>query len=121
MKGSSVQVRSSALGEASVKFDFSDYDGPTGLLIATGTEMFPLDSAAGATAFVGAAMQSGTLDPEESARLHAATEAAIQEYRKAHALTYRDPPSSALAQRSTSSKRATVAGRSSGSASSRSS
>lgn len=56
---------------------FSDYDGPTGLLIATGREMLPLDSIAGATAFVGAGMLSGTFDPEESAQIQAAIDAAV--------------------------------------------
>ena len=56
---------------------FSDYDGPTGLLIATGKEMLPLDSIAGATAFVGAGMLAGTIDPEESVQIQAAVDAAV--------------------------------------------
>jgi hypothetical protein len=60
-----------------MKLDFSDYDGPTGLFVATGREILPLDSAAGATAFVGAALQSGTVDPKQSARIQAAVDAAV--------------------------------------------
>lgn len=59
-----------------MKLHFSDYDGPTGLLVANGKEFLPLDDVAGATAFVGAGMQSGTIDPEESARIQTAVEAA---------------------------------------------
>jgi hypothetical protein len=55
-----------------MKLPFSDYDGPTGLLIATGKELLPLDSVAGATAFVGAGMLAGTIDPEESGQIQAA-------------------------------------------------
>lgn len=61
-----------------MRLHFSDYDGPTGLLIANGKEILPLDSPAGATAFVGAGMQSGTIDPEESGRIQMAIEAARQ-------------------------------------------
>jgi hypothetical protein len=60
-----------------MKLNFSDYDGPTGLLITNGKEILPLDGAAGATAFVGAAMQSGTIDPEESAQIQTAVDAAL--------------------------------------------
>ena len=73
--GSNPGVGSGAFG---MKLNFSDYDGPTGLFVATGTEILPLDSAAGAVAFVGAAMQSGTIDPEESAAIQAAVEAAMR-------------------------------------------
>jgi hypothetical protein len=60
-----------------MKLHFSDYDGPTGLFVANGKEILPLDSAAGATAFVGAGMQSGTIDPEESAQIQAAVDTAM--------------------------------------------
>lgn len=60
-----------------MKLQFSDYDGPTGLFVANGKEILPLDDAAGATAFVGAGMQSGTIDPEESAQIQAAVDTAI--------------------------------------------
>lgn len=60
-----------------MKLHFSDYDGPTGLLIANGQEILPLDGAAGATAFVGAGMQSGTIDPEESTQIQAAVDDAV--------------------------------------------
>lgn len=60
-----------------MKLRFSDYDGPTGLLIGTGKELLPLDSVAGATAFIGAGMLAGTTDPEESGQLQAAVDAAL--------------------------------------------
>jgi len=60
-----------------MKLHFSDYDGPTGLFIANGKEILPLDGAAGATAFVGAAMQSGTIDPKESAQIQTAVDAVV--------------------------------------------
>lgn len=60
-----------------MKLHFSDYDGPTGLFIANGKEILPLDGAAGATAFVGAGMQSGTIDPEESAQIQSAVDAVV--------------------------------------------
>lgn len=61
-----------------MKLHFSDYDGPTGLFVANGKEILPLDGAAGATAFVGAAMQSGTIDPQLSAQIQAAVDSASQ-------------------------------------------
>lgn len=61
-----------------MKLNFSDYNGPTGLLIATGKAMLPLEDPAGAAAFVGAGMQSGTIDPQESAQIQAAVDAAVQ-------------------------------------------
>lgn len=60
-----------------MKLHFSDYDGPTGLFVATGKKLLPLDGAAGATAFVGAGMQSGTIDPKQSARIQAAVDTAM--------------------------------------------
>jgi hypothetical protein len=59
-----------------MKIHFSDYDGPTGLFVANGKEILPLDDAAGAAAFVGAGMQSGTIDPDESAQIQAAVDSA---------------------------------------------
>jgi hypothetical protein len=46
---------------------FSDYDGPTGLCVATGKQILPLTSVAGAVAFVGSAVQSGIGDAKDSA------------------------------------------------------
>ena len=84
MKGSPVQVRASALTNLrcpstglQTRLRFSDYDGPTGLFIATGKRMLPLDSPAGATAFVGAGLQSGTNDPELAAQIQAAVDAVV--------------------------------------------
>ena len=54
---------------------FSDYDGPTGLYVATGKHILPLDSCAGAVAFVGAAAQSGIGDPHDSNIVQAMVEA----------------------------------------------
>ena len=62
-----------------MKLQFADYDGPTGLYVATGKKILPLDSPAGAIAFVGAGMQSGTIDPEQSERIQAAVDAAMLE------------------------------------------
>ncbi|HEU5104347.1 MAG TPA: hypothetical protein VFU11_00760 [Solirubrobacterales bacterium] len=59
-----------------MKLHFSDYDGPTGLFIANGKEILPLSGAAGATAFVGAGMQAGTIDPQQLARIQAAVDSA---------------------------------------------
>jgi hypothetical protein len=42
-----------------------------------GKEILPLDSAAGAAAFVGAGLQSGTIDPEQSAQIQAAVDAPV--------------------------------------------
>jgi hypothetical protein len=60
-----------------MRLRFSDYDGPTGIFIATGKRILPLDSPAGATAFVGAALQSGTTDPELAAQIQAAVDAVV--------------------------------------------
>jgi hypothetical protein len=46
---------------------FSDYDGPTGLCIATGKQILCLASPAGAVAFVGGAVQSGIGNVEDAA------------------------------------------------------
>ncbi|HEV7493084.1 hypothetical protein [Baekduia sp.] len=46
---------------------FSDYDGPTGLCVATGKQILPLTSSAGAVAFVGSAAQSGIGNAQDSA------------------------------------------------------
>jgi hypothetical protein len=59
-----------------LKLHFSDYDGPTGLFVANGKEILPLGDVAGATAFVGAGMQSGTIDAEQTAQIQAAVDAA---------------------------------------------
>ncbi|HUC07013.1 MAG TPA: hypothetical protein VMR96_02900 [Solirubrobacterales bacterium] len=60
-----------------MKIQFSDYDGPTGLFVATGKDILPLSAPAGATAFVGAGMQSGTIDPQQSDQLQAAIDSAV--------------------------------------------
>jgi hypothetical protein len=60
-----------------MKLHFSDYDGPTGLFVATGKTILPLDDPAGATAFVGSGMQAGTIDPEQSARIQTAVDTAL--------------------------------------------
>lgn len=54
-----------------MKLNFSDYQGPTGLYVATGDEILPLDSPAGALAFLGAGLQAGTIDPDQSERIQA--------------------------------------------------
>jgi hypothetical protein len=59
-----------------MKLHFSDYSGPTGLLVANGKKMLPLDDPAGATAFVGAAMQAGTIDPKQAAQIQNAVDSA---------------------------------------------
>lgn len=59
-----------------MKLHFSDYNGPTGLLVANGKKMLPLGDPAGATAFVGAAMQAGTIDPKQSAQIQNAVDSA---------------------------------------------
>ena len=59
-----------------MKLHFSDYNGPTGLFVATGTKLLPLDDPAGATPFVGAAMQAGTINPKQSAQIQNAVDSA---------------------------------------------
>lgn len=59
------------LAGIAMKLHFSDYDGPTGLFVANGKEILPLTGAAGATAFVGAGMQAGTIDPQQLAQIQA--------------------------------------------------
>lgn len=59
-----------------MKLQFSDYNGPTGLFVATGKTLLPLDSPAGATAFLGAALQAGTIDPKQSAQIQKAVDSA---------------------------------------------
>jgi hypothetical protein len=59
-----------------MKLHFSDYNGPTGLLVATGKKLLPMDGPAGAAAFVGAGMQAGTIDPKQSTQIQAAIDAA---------------------------------------------
>jgi hypothetical protein len=61
-----------------MKLQFSDYDGPTGLFVATGEKILPLDGAAGAAAFVGSGMQAGTIDPKQSARIQTAVDSALR-------------------------------------------
>jgi hypothetical protein len=60
-----------------MKLAFADYDGPTGLYVATGDALLPLEHPAGATAFVGAGIQSGTIDPEQSTQIQAAVDVAM--------------------------------------------
>jgi hypothetical protein len=56
---------------------FSDYDGPTGLCVATGTQVLPLASPAGAVAFVGSAVQAGIGDDEDAAMVQSLVDAAF--------------------------------------------
>ncbi len=46
-----------------LKIKFSDYDGPTGLFVATGKDILPMGSVAGKIALGGAGMQAGIGDP----------------------------------------------------------
>ena len=62
-----------------MKLQFADYDGPTGLYIATGKEILPLSDPVGAIAFVGAGVQSGTIDPERCEKIQVAVAAAMRE------------------------------------------
>jgi hypothetical protein len=59
-----------------MKLHFSDYSGPTGLLVANGKTMLPLGDPAGATAFVGAAIQAGTIDPKQATKIQSAVDSA---------------------------------------------
>jgi hypothetical protein len=59
-------------------FQFTDYDGPTGLYIATGKQILPLASPAGAVAFIGAAVQSGIGDAEDAALIQAMVDSAFE-------------------------------------------
>jgi hypothetical protein len=61
-----------------MKLYFSDYSGPTGLFVANGKTMLPLADPAGATAFVGAALQAGTIDPKQATKIQAAVDSASQ-------------------------------------------
>ena len=61
-----------------MKLHFSDYSGPTGLFVANGKKMLPLVDPAGATAFVGAAIQAETIDPEQAAKIQNAVDSASQ-------------------------------------------
>lgn len=56
---------------------FTDYTAPQGLYVATGTCLLPLASSAGATAFVGGAVQSGIGDVHDAAAVEKATLAAM--------------------------------------------
>lgn len=56
---------------------FADFNAPNGLCVATGTEMLPLDSPAGALLFVASAIQSGIGDPADAAVIAEATSAAL--------------------------------------------
>lgn len=51
---------------------YTDYKAPQGLYVATGTQLLPLASAAGATAFVGGAVQSGIGDVDQAAAVEQA-------------------------------------------------
>jgi hypothetical protein len=59
-----------------MKLHFSDYSGPTGLFVATGKKILSLEDPAGATAFVGAAMQAGTIDPKQATKIQNAVDSA---------------------------------------------
>jgi hypothetical protein len=60
-----------------VKVKFSDYDGPTGMFIATGKEILPLDTPAGQIALIGGAVQSGIGDQKTAEQLQTEIDAAI--------------------------------------------
>lgn len=62
---------------------FADYDGPTGFYVATGQEVLPLSTAAGAIAFVGSAAQSGIGDPQQAAFIQSEIDAAFSSARNA--------------------------------------
>jgi hypothetical protein len=55
----------------------TDYDGPTGMFVATGKEILPMDSAAGQVALLGGAVQSGIGDPETARKLQSKIDEAI--------------------------------------------
>jgi hypothetical protein len=61
-----------------VKVKILDYEGPTGLYIATGKEILPLFSVAGRIAAVGAAIQADIHDPEKAAVLQFEIDQAIK-------------------------------------------
>ena len=61
-----------------MKLKFADYDGPTGLYVATGKEILPLSDPLGAIAFVGAGIQSGTIDPKRCEEIQVAVAAAMR-------------------------------------------
>jgi hypothetical protein len=56
---------------------FSDYDGPTGLCVATGKQILSLASSAGAVAFVGSAVQSGIGHAEDAAVVQSLVDSAF--------------------------------------------
>ncbi len=62
-----------------MKLQFADYHGPTGLYVATGEALLPLAESVGATAFLGAGLQSGTIDPELCEQIQSAVVAANRE------------------------------------------
>lgn len=57
--------------------DFVDYNGPTGLSVATSVGCFPMNSVQGATALVASGAQGGTIDPGQSAAIKAAADKQI--------------------------------------------
>jgi hypothetical protein len=61
-----------------MKINFSDYDGPTGLYVATGKEVLPLDSVAGKVALAGGAVQAGIGDPIVADELQQELDAIIE-------------------------------------------
>lgn len=48
-----------------MKISFSDYSGPTGLYVATGSGIVPLASKEGALAFAASGLQAGTISPAQ--------------------------------------------------------
>jgi hypothetical protein len=66
-----------------MKIDFADYDGPTGLYVATGREILPLDSVAGKIALAGGAVQAGIGDPAVAAALQNELDAVIAQTKSA--------------------------------------
>jgi hypothetical protein len=64
--------------EVMLKLKFSDYDGPTGLYVATGKEILPMDSIAGKIALAGAGMQAGIGDPRVAEELQHEIDEAVE-------------------------------------------
>lgn len=60
-----------------MKLKFSDYDGPTGLYVATGSALLPIASPAGSTAFLASGLQAETIDPAQAAAIQAAVDKAV--------------------------------------------
>ncbi|GEM_PF-2271834 len=62
-----------------LKLKFSDYDGPTGLFVATGKEILPMNSVAGEIVLAGAGMQAGIGDPVIAEELQHEIDQAVEQ------------------------------------------